>query len=52
MRRGACCSSGAAIRRFKAIEAGLEASGRTLEGASLDEMEALWTEAKLAERKS
>ena len=40
------------VRRFKAIEAGLEDSGRTLEGASLDEMEALWQEAKLAERKS
>lgn len=38
------------MRRFKVIEAGLEARGRTLEDASLDEMEALWQEAKLAER--
>ena len=37
------------VRRFKAIEAGLEAKGRTLEDASLDEMEALWQEAKEAE---
>ncbi|NDW06322.1 nucleoside triphosphate pyrophosphohydrolase [Jiella pacifica] len=32
--------------RFGFIEDGLAASGRTLEGASLDEMEALWVAAK------
>jgi ATP diphosphatase len=37
------------VRRFKAIESGLQARGRTLEEASLDEMEALWQEAKKAE---
>ena len=37
------------VRRFKAIEAGLQAKGRTLEEASLGEMEALWQEAKKAE---
>ena len=39
------------VRRFKAIEAGLQAQGRRPEDASLDEMEALWQEAKKAERK-
>ena len=34
------------VRRFKAIEAGLEARGQTPEDASLEEMEALWQEAK------
>ncbi len=38
------------VRRFKAIEAGLAAQGRKPEDASLDEMEALWQEAKKAER--
>ena len=38
------------IRRFKVIEAGLRAGGRSLEEASLEEMEALWQQAKLAER--
>ncbi|HEX8141664.1 MAG TPA: nucleoside triphosphate pyrophosphohydrolase [Pyrinomonadaceae bacterium] len=33
-------------RRFQYIERGLEARGRTLDAASLDEMEALWQEAK------
>jgi len=37
------------VRRFKAIESGLQAQGRTLEDASLDEMEALWQQAKKAE---
>jgi ATP diphosphatase len=37
------------VRRFKAIESGLQAKGRMLEDASLDEMEALWQEAKKAE---
>jgi len=39
------------VRRFKAIEAGLEAQGRRPEDASLEEMEALWQEAKKAEGK-
>ena len=38
------------VRRFKAIEAGLAAQGRKPEDASLDEMEALWQEAKRAEQ--
>ena len=38
-------------RRFGAIEAGLAARGKTPEDASLDEMEALWTAAKAAERR-
>ena len=37
-------------RRFRAIEEALRARGRRLEDASLDEMEALWQEAKAAER--
>ena len=36
--------------RFRHIEAGLAARGRTLGGATLDEMEALWQEAKGARR--
>lgn len=36
-------------RRFAAIEDGLRASGRSLEDAGLDEMEALWQAAKRAE---
>jgi MazG family protein len=38
------------LRRFKVIEDGLEKQGRKLKDASLDEMEALWQQAKLAER--
>ena len=37
-------------RRFRAIEEALRARGRRLEDASLDEMEALWQQAKAAER--
>jgi MazG family protein len=37
-------------RRFLHIERGLAASGRTFDAASLDEMEALWQEAKNSER--
>src|ERR1700712_109494 len=37
-------------RRFAYIERALEAKGRSLEGASLEEMDALWNEAKAAER--
>ncbi len=37
-------------RRFAYIERALEAKGRSLEGASLEEMDALWNEAKGAER--
>ncbi|HLT01039.1 MAG TPA: MazG family protein, partial [Geminicoccaceae bacterium] len=37
-------------RRFRAIEEALRARGRRLEDASLDEMEALWQEAKASER--
>jgi ATP diphosphatase len=33
-------------RRFAFIERALESQGRTLEGASLAEMDALWNEAK------
>ncbi|MCU0818034.1 MAG: nucleoside triphosphate pyrophosphohydrolase [Beijerinckiaceae bacterium] len=38
------------IRRFRAIETALEALGRTLADASLEEMEALWVAAKTAEK--
>jgi len=38
------------LRRFKVIEDSLEKQGRKLEDASLDEMEALWQQAKRAER--
>ncbi len=38
------------VRRFAAIEAALAAEGRVPDDASLDEMEALWQRAKLAER--
>jgi MazG family protein len=38
------------VRRFKAIEAGLQRKGRKPEDATLDEMEALWQEAKKAEK--
>ena len=37
-------------RRFRYIEDRLAAQGRKPEDASLDEMEALWTEAKLKEK--
>ena len=37
-------------RRFAAIEAALERQNRTLDEASLEEMEALWVSAKTAER--
>ncbi len=37
-------------RRFGAIETALAAAGRSLQEASLDEMEQLWTEAKERER--
>jgi MazG family protein len=37
------------VRRFKAIEAGLQARGKKPEDATLEEMEALWQEAKKAE---
>jgi ATP diphosphatase len=39
-------------RRFAHIERSLAAKGRTLEGASLQEMDALWDEAKEKERSS
>ena len=37
------------VRRFKAIEAGLQAKGKKPEDASLEEMEVLWQETKKAE---
>ena len=37
-------------RRFGAIEDALAAAGRSLEDASLDEMEALWQQAKQCEQ--
>lgn len=37
-------------RRFRGIEAALEAQGRSVNDASLDEMEALWQAVKLAEK--
>src|ERR1700712_3374546 len=39
-------------RRFAYIECALEAKGRSLDGATLSEMDALWDEAKAAERGS
>lgn len=39
-------------RRFRHIEEGLKARGRTLDAATLDEMEALWQEAKGVNRQS
>jgi MazG family protein len=39
------------VRRFKSIEDALRAQGRTPEGATLDEMEALWQAAKAAEKR-
>ena len=38
------------VRRFRHIETELQRRGRPLEDASLDEMEALWTDAKALER--
>lgn len=38
------------VRRFRAIEAGIQSQGRSLKDASLEEMEALWQEAKRVER--
>lgn len=38
------------IRRFSHIEESLAAQGRSLEEATLEEMDALWDEAKLAEK--
>jgi len=38
-------------RRFAFIERALAASGRTLEGATLDEMDELWNEAKAEEQR-
>ena len=38
-------------RRFKSIEAALAKEGRKPEDASLEEMDALWDEAKAAETK-
>jgi len=37
-------------RRFRAIEAGLRARGKTLAESDLEEMDAIWNEAKAAER--
>ncbi len=37
-------------RRFRAVESGIESQGRTMKEATLDEMEALWVEAKKKER--
>ena len=37
-------------RRFRHVESGLQARGRSLDAATLDEMEALWQEAKGNER--
>jgi ATP diphosphatase len=37
------------VRRFKVIEAGLHARGKKPEDATLEEMEALWQEAKKSE---
>jgi MazG family protein len=39
------------VRRFKSIETALAKDGRTPEDASLEEMDALWDEAKAAEAK-
>jgi MazG family protein len=40
------------VRRFRSIEAALRAEGRTPEGATLEEMDQLWDEAKAAETKA
>ena len=39
------------VRRFRNIEAALRAEGRRPEGATLEEMDQLWDEAKAAEPK-
>jgi ATP diphosphatase len=39
------------VRRFKVIESELAKQGKTADEASLDEMEAIWQAAKLAERR-
>ena len=44
------CANAKFVRRFHAIEAGLAARGRTPAEATLDEMEALWQEAKNGEK--
>jgi ATP diphosphatase len=44
------CANAKFIRRFRVIEAGIQAQGKILGDASLAEMEALWDEAKLAEK--
>lgn len=38
------------VRRFQHVERSIKASGRTLEAASLEEMDALWREAKQLEK--
>jgi ATP diphosphatase len=38
------------VRRFKSIEAGIQAQGKVLGKVSLAEMEALWDDAKRAEK--
>jgi ATP diphosphatase len=38
------------VRRFRSIEAGLAARGKAPAEASLEEMEALWVEAKRSEK--
>jgi nucleoside triphosphate diphosphatase len=40
------------VRRFRSIESALRAEGRTPEGATLEEMDQLWDEAKAAETAS
>ena len=37
-------------RRFRSVEQALEAAGRTPDEAGLDEMDALWEQAKAAEK--
>jgi nucleoside triphosphate diphosphatase len=44
-------ANGKFVRRFKSIEAGLAKDGRRPEDATLEEMDALWDEAKAAEKK-
>src|SRR5262245_44124179 len=45
-------ANGKFVRRFKAIESALATQGRKPEDASLDEMEALWQQAKKGETQS
>jgi len=40
------------VRRFRSIEAALEAQGRRPKDSTLEEMDALWDEAKKAEKKN